>query len=125
MYIEAFAEPHVLKAIEGIQLLLPHYRGGMMLVPVVEMTHVLEVKSRHRLIQPGSWVRMRRGVYKGDLAEVREVLDTEMKVRLSTCAMRAPCGCTCARAPHALCAWHRVHRVHSPRAPRPPRCWCA
>jgi len=47
------------------------YRTTLKLVPTEEMVDVLTVKKKEGpKVDPGSWVRIKRGVYAGDLAEV-------------------------------------------------------
>ena len=41
-----------------------------MLVPLKEMTDVLSVKTKAVHLSRGAWVRMRNGMYKGELAKV-------------------------------------------------------
>ena len=86
IYIEAFADSHAKTACEGVDDLLPYYRGGVRLVPVSEMVDAVRVKGGGNAVKEGAWVRVRRGVYKGDLAKVEGVLNTEMKVRVCACA---------------------------------------
>lgn len=45
----------------------------IMLVPIREMTDVLSVESKAIEISRDTWVRMKIGVYKGDLAKVLNV----------------------------------------------------
>lgn len=40
------------------------------LVPIKEMTDVLSVKTKVVHISKGAWVRLKAGLYKGDLAKV-------------------------------------------------------
>ena len=42
----------------------------MILVPIKEMTHVLSVESKSVDLAADTWVRMKIGNYKGDLAKV-------------------------------------------------------
>lgn len=42
----------------------------VMLVPIKEMTDVLSVESKTIEIARDTWVRMKLGIYKGDLAKV-------------------------------------------------------
>ncbi|PKU60585.1 Putative transcription elongation factor SPT5 like 1 [Dendrobium catenatum] len=52
----------------------------VMLVPIKEMTDVLSVKSKTIEISRDTWVRMKLGIYKGDLAKVVDVDDVRQKV---------------------------------------------
>lgn len=45
-----------------------------MLVPIKEMTDVLSVESKAIDISRDTWVRMKIGTYKGDLAKVYIVI---------------------------------------------------
>jgi hypothetical protein len=40
------------------------------LVPLKEMTDVLKTTRKAPALKRGDWVRMKRGIYKGDLAQV-------------------------------------------------------
>lgn len=42
----------------------------VMLVPIKEMTDVLSVESKAVELSRDTWVRMKIGIYKGDLAKV-------------------------------------------------------
>lgn len=46
------------------------YSAKIMLVPIKEMTDVLSVESKAIDISRDTWVRMKIGMYKGDLAKV-------------------------------------------------------
>lgn len=49
------------------------YSQKVMLVPIREMTDVLAVESKAIDLSRDTWVRMKIGNYKGDLAKVRFV----------------------------------------------------
>lgn len=49
-------------------------KSKIMLVPIKEMTDVLSVKSREVDISRETWVRLKNGTYKGDLAKVYLVI---------------------------------------------------
>ena len=40
------------------------------MVPIKEMTDVLKVVKETAALKPRAWVRLKRGVYKDDLAQV-------------------------------------------------------
>ena len=67
IYVEAFKLPHVQEAIEKIPNM---FASKVTLVPIKEMVDVLKVKAREIPVKPGSWVRIKRGKYAGDLAQV-------------------------------------------------------
>lgn len=46
------------------------YAANIILVPIKEMTDVLTVESKAVDLARDSWVRMKTGTYKGDLAMV-------------------------------------------------------
>jgi transcription elongation factor SPT5 len=46
---------------------------GINLVPIEEMAPLLKIKKRDINLQPGMWVRMKRGKYAGDLAQVLDI----------------------------------------------------
>ncbi|XP_057795574.1 LOW QUALITY PROTEIN: putative transcription elongation factor SPT5 homolog 1 [Salvia miltiorrhiza] len=70
IYIEADKEAHVKEAIKGMRNI---FSGKIMLVPIKEMTDVLSVESKAIDISRDTWVRMKIGTYKGDLAKVVDV----------------------------------------------------
>ncbi|KAK4533407.1 hypothetical protein CCYA_CCYA17G4289 [Cyanidiococcus yangmingshanensis] len=81
IYIEALREGDVREAIKGQHNL---YQSKVTLVPLKEMVQVLStrrLKERDKVI-PGQWVRLRRGLYAGDLAQVYELREDEVMVRL-------------------------------------------
>ncbi|PRP82026.1 transcription elongation factor SPT5-like [Planoprotostelium fungivorum] len=66
IYVEADKESHVSQAIKGLRAL--HYK--LKLVPIREMVDVMTVAKKNLNLKRGDWVRSKRGVYKGDLAQV-------------------------------------------------------
>ncbi|XP_042067264.1 putative transcription elongation factor SPT5 homolog 1 isoform X1 [Salvia splendens] len=70
IYIEADKEAHVKEAIKGMRNI---FTGKIMLVPIKEMTDVLSVESKAIDISRDTWVRLKIGTYKGDLAKVVDV----------------------------------------------------
>lgn len=74
IYIEAYKQTHVKQAIDGINnLRLGLYKQTM--VPISEMTDVLRVVKEQPKIKRDQFVRLKRSVYKGDLAQV-DYVDT-------------------------------------------------
>ncbi|KAF7639746.1 Transcription elongation factor SPT5 [Meloidogyne graminicola] len=67
IYIEAFKKAHVAKAIEGISAL---NQFQITMVPIKEMSDTLRVVKDTPTLKPGSYVRITRGIYKEDLAQV-------------------------------------------------------
>ena len=81
VYIEAFKQTHVKAVIEGINNL----RMGLyqqMMVPIKEMTDVLRVVKEQTGLKPRQWVRLKRGVFKDDLAQVDYVDMSQNSVHL-------------------------------------------
>ncbi|TMW63337.1 hypothetical protein Poli38472_002278 [Pythium oligandrum] len=73
IYVEAEREPHAKDAVNGLRDIMQY---SMKLVPVHEMTSVLNVKKKRKPVVAGTWARFKRaGLYKGDLCKVMEILD--------------------------------------------------
>ena len=69
VYVEAEREDHVRKALAGMRHV--YHTKPIRLVPIKEMVDSISVtKKKVENVVVGSWVRMRGGVYKGDLARV-------------------------------------------------------
>ncbi|XP_038994464.1 putative transcription elongation factor SPT5 homolog 1 isoform X2 [Hibiscus syriacus] len=77
IYIEADKEAHVREAIKGQRNI---FGAKIMLVPIREMTDVLSVESKGIDLSRDTWVRMKIGTYKGDLAQVVDVDDIRQRV---------------------------------------------
>lgn len=69
-YCEARRQADVTDALEGIAFYYPSQK--MTLVPVKEMPDLLRVQKSEELM-PGGWVRIKRGIYQYDLAQIEEV----------------------------------------------------
>ena len=81
IYIEAFKQTHVKQAIEGVSnLRLGQWTQKM--VPIKEMTDVLRVVKEQVGLKPKQWVRLKRGVFKDDLAQVDYVDMAQNQVHL-------------------------------------------
>ncbi|GAA5929923.1 hypothetical protein JCM1841_001260 [Sporobolomyces salmonicolor] len=70
IYIEARSEAHVRNAIHGLVGMYHNGPNGLFLVDIEEMPDLLKTKQKKIDIQPGGWVRIKRGTYAGDLAQV-------------------------------------------------------
>ncbi|CAM8979670.1 unnamed protein product [Rhodiola kirilowii] len=77
IYVEADKESHVREACKGLRNI---YAQKITLVPIREMTDVLSVESKVIDIARDTWVRMKIGKYKGDLAKVVDVDNVRQKV---------------------------------------------
>lgn len=81
IYIEAYKQTHVKQAIQGVgNLRMGQYQ--QMMVPIKEMTDVLRVTKEQAQLKPKQWVRLKRGVYKDDLAQVDYTDDAQNTVHL-------------------------------------------
>ncbi|XP_030525153.1 putative transcription elongation factor SPT5 homolog 1 [Rhodamnia argentea] len=77
IYIEADKEAHVREACKGLRNI---YSQKVMLVPIREMTDVLSVESKAIDLSRDTWVRLKIGKYKGDLAKVVDVDNVRQRV---------------------------------------------
>lgn len=74
VFIEAFREAQVKQALVGISDLYSWKEGAIKLVPIPQMTAALRVDSVRETFKRDAYVRLTSGVYKGDLANVVDVL---------------------------------------------------
>uniref|UniRef100_UPI0038D25B2E Transcription elongation factor SPT5 n=1 Tax=Homo sapiens TaxID=9606 RepID=UPI0038D25B2E len=79
IYVEAYKQTHVKQAIEGVGNLRLGYWNQQM-VPIKEMTDVLKVVKAN--LKPKSWVRLKRGIYKDDIAQVDYVEPSQNTISL-------------------------------------------
>ena len=70
VYVEARRQADVIASLEGIMNVYP--RTKIVLVPIKEMPDLLRVTKSEQL-RRGNYVRLKRGKYAGDLAEIDEV----------------------------------------------------
>ena len=70
VYIEARKQADILTALDGLSNVYP--RTKVVLVPIKEMPDLLRVTKSQQL-QPGGYVRLKRGKYAGDLAQIDDV----------------------------------------------------
>ncbi|XP_062233340.1 putative transcription elongation factor SPT5 homolog 1 isoform X1 [Phragmites australis] len=78
IYVEAEKEAHVKEACKGLRNI--YASAKITLVPIKEMSDVLSVESKSVDLSRDTWVRMKLGVYKGDLAKVVDVDNVRQKV---------------------------------------------
>lgn len=81
IYVEAFKQTHVKQAIDGIGSLRMGLYSQQM-VPIKEMTDVLRVVKEQSVMKSKSWVRLKRGIYKDDIAQVDYVDVAQNQVHL-------------------------------------------
>ena len=74
VFVEAFREAQVKQALVGISDLYSWKEGAIKLVPIPQMTAALRVDSVRETFKRDAYVRITSGVYKGDLANVVDVL---------------------------------------------------
>lgn len=73
IYIEARSESHVRNAIVGLIGIYLGTPGGVFLVDIEEMPDLLRTKQKKVEVLPGGWVRIKRGKYAGDLAQIVDI----------------------------------------------------
>ncbi|KAJ6593750.1 hypothetical protein B0H19DRAFT_1091862 [Mycena capillaripes] len=74
IYVEARSSQQVSQACNG--LVGVYLSRGIQLVPIEEMASLLQIKKQDLTVTPGSWVRIKRGTYQGDLAQVVDITET-------------------------------------------------
>ncbi|CAE7113529.1 unnamed protein product [Rhizoctonia solani] len=80
IYVEAHDAKQVSTALNG--LVGAYISSGVKLVPIDEMSSLLKIKRAETTVQPGAWVRIKRGKYAGDLAQVIDVTENGEEVGL-------------------------------------------
>ena len=80
IYVEARSAKQVSEAINGLVGVFPS--RGIILVPIEEMASLLQIKQQELTVTPGSWVRIKRGKYQGDLAQVMDITENGEEVGL-------------------------------------------
>ncbi|KAI0694194.1 hypothetical protein BC835DRAFT_1350385 [Cytidiella melzeri] len=80
IYVEARSAKQVSEACNGLVGIYPS--RGVVLVPIEEMASLLQIKKQDLTVTPGSWVRVRRGKYQGDLAQVVDITENGEEVGL-------------------------------------------
>ncbi|KAI9815987.1 MAG: transcription elongation factor spt5 [Pycnora praestabilis] len=79
IFVEARRSEDILTALDGLSNVFP--RTMMKLIAIKEMPDLLRVMKTPGL-EPGKWVRLKRGKYAGDLAQVDEVEQNGLEVTL-------------------------------------------
>ena len=126
VYIEAHKEAHAKEAVKGMRLIMT---WSMKLVPVSERMQVLQITRQKKPIKEGAWVRIRRGMFKGDLGQCVRVTEGGMKAiklmpRLDLQGMEGVTRRRLAQAVQAALAPPPVlqrHALPAPRHPHPER----
>ncbi|KAI0158333.1 transcription initiation protein [Xylariaceae sp. FL1272] len=80
IYVEAYRQTDILQALDGMLNVYP--RTKLLLVDIKEMPDLLRVQKTPTL-EPGAWVRLKRPVkYGGDLAQVVDITENGLDVRV-------------------------------------------
>lgn len=82
IYIEAHDETMVRRMVEGMSLFLSGYKNAFQLIPINNRTLLLEMKQKNRPIPLNAFVRVKKGLYKGDLGQVVRLMEDSQKVVL-------------------------------------------
>jgi transcription elongation factor SPT5 len=80
IYVEARSQKQVSEACNGLVGIYPS--RGVTLVPIDEMASLLLIKKKETTVNPGNWVRIKRGKYQGDLAQVVDITENGEEVGL-------------------------------------------
>ncbi|SJL10156.1 related to SPT5-transcription elongation protein [Armillaria ostoyae] len=80
IYVEARSSKSVKDAVSGLNGAAQNVKVN--LVPIEEMASLLQIRKKELTVTPGSWVRIRRGKYLGDLAQVVDVTENGEDVGL-------------------------------------------
>lgn len=72
VYVESRSKEAVVHATNG---LIGVFKRDPVLVPIDEMAPLLQLKKKDIKVTQGMWVRIRRGRYQGDLAQVIDVVE--------------------------------------------------
>jgi transcription elongation factor SPT5 len=80
IYVEARSAKQVNQACNGLVGVYPS--RGIALVPIEEMASLLQIRKQDLTVTPGSWVRIKRGKYQGDLAQVMDITENGEDVGL-------------------------------------------
>ena len=80
IYVEAFKEAHVRNAIDGLHSI---FQSKIRKVALEEYNSIfLMSKEEKPILKKGDWVRVKSGIYGGDLAQVFDALPNKAFVRL-------------------------------------------
>jgi transcription elongation factor SPT5 len=80
IYVEARSQAQVQQSLNGLVNVFPG--RGIALVPIEEMASLLQYKKKINPITEGAWVRIKRGKYQGDLAQVVDMTENGEEVGL-------------------------------------------
>ena len=80
IYVESRSQAQVQQSLNGLVNVFPG--RGIALVPIEEMASLLQYKKKINPITEGAWVRIKRGKYQGDLAQVVDMTENGEEVGL-------------------------------------------
>jgi transcription elongation factor SPT5 len=76
IYVESLNEAFAKEVLNGLKMI---YLNSFQQVPIQDMTSVLSVTITKKPLKPGQYIRIKRGVLKGDLARIVNIFDGETK----------------------------------------------
>lgn len=79
IYVEAKKQAHIVHACKDI---INVYASRTILVPIKEMPDLLKIKKQIIELVPGAYVRIKRGKYAGDLAQVDNLSENGLSARV-------------------------------------------
>lgn len=80
IYIESYDETMVRRVVDGMNLFLTTARNAFHLIPIEDRTLLLDQVERKNVPIPrDSFVRIKKGLYKGDLAQVVVLMEREQE----------------------------------------------
>lgn len=82
IYVEAFDETIVRNVVSGMNVFLSAYRNAFELIPVTDRTQLFDIPQRSKPLPLHAFVRVKKGLYRGDLAQVVRLLDDTQQVVL-------------------------------------------
>ena len=82
IYVEAYRMDAVKEALTGINNVYAWRPGAITMLPISQMTTALNVTQQVKHFARNDWVRINRGAYKGDLAQVVDVSESGAQVVL-------------------------------------------
>ena len=80
VYVESRSQAQVQQSLNGLVNVFPG--RGISLVPIEEMASLLHYKKKINPITEGAWVRIKRGKYQSDLAQVVDMTENGEEVGL-------------------------------------------
>ncbi|EPQ32398.1 uncharacterized protein PFL1_00594 [Pseudozyma flocculosa PF-1] len=82
IYVEARRADDIITACSGLAGVYARQTTALYLIPISEMADLLKLQKVTQEIQVGGWVRIKRGKYAGDLAQVLDVSENGEEVGL-------------------------------------------